>query len=346
MRKILLLLILLLLVFLLSSEVKAPSKPLMKKLASFPDILKPGMIIVRGGRLFVTEGATVSIYSMKDFTLIKKFGKPGEGPQEFKLDQFGGQLIIDVLPQYILVNSLGKLSYFTLNGDFIKEKRNPAAFYIQPIDENYVGMSTTFGEGNTRFRTVNLYDPDLKEIREIYRQEHEIQVQKGKGIHLLKKAFVYYVVEDKIFISGKEGFVVDIYDEQGKLLRTIERKDYKKRKVTDAEKAEIHRILKRQYKELYEYFKNTIIIAPHFPVIASIFVRDKRVYVLTNNEVDQMWEMFLYDLEGVFIKTLFVPMLKRDLLIPFPTDIRNGNVYQLIENDEDEMWELHVTGIE
>jgi len=346
MRKIFLLLILLLLVFLLNSEVKPTSKPLMKKLASFPDILKPGMIIVRGGRLFVTEGATVSIYSMKDFTRIKTFGKPGEGPQEFKLGQFAGELIIDVLPQYILVNSLGKLSYFTLDGDFIEEKRNPAAFYIQPIGENYVGMSTTFGEENTRFLAVNLYDRDLKKIREIFRREHEIQVQKGKGIHLLKKAFVYYVVEDKIFISGKEGFVVDIYDEQGSLLKTIERKDHKKRKVTNAEKAEIHRILKRQYKELYEYFKNTIIIAPHFPVIASIFVRDERVYVLTNNEVDQMWEMYVYDLEGVFIKKLFVPMLKRDLLSPFPTDIRNGNVYQLIENEDDEVWELHVTEIE
>ncbi len=346
MRKILLLLILFLLVFITGPECKIPSKPVMKKLASFPNILKPGMIIVRGGRLFVTEGATVFIYSMKDFTLIKKFGKPGEGPREFKLDQFGGQLIIDVLPEYILVNSLGKLSYITLDGDFIEEKKNPAAFYLQPIGENYVGMSTTFGEGNTRFLAVNLYDRDLKKIREIFRREHEIQVQKGKGIHLLKKAFVYYVVEDKIFISGKEGFVVDIYDEQGRLLRTIERKDYKKREVTNAEKAEIHRILKRQYKELYEYFKNTIVIAPHFPVIASIFVRDEKVYVLTNNEVDQMWEMFLYDLEGVFIKKLFVPLLKRDLLSPFPTDIRNGNVYQLIENEENEMWELHVTGIQ
>ncbi len=346
MRKILLLLILLLLAFLLSSEVKPPSKPLMKKLASFPDILKPGMIIVRGGRLFVTEGATVSIYSMKDFILIKKFGKPGEGPREFKLDQFGGQLIIDVLPEYILVNSLGKLSYFTFNGDFIKAKRNPAAFYIQPIGENFVGMSTTIDEGNTRFRTVNLYDPDLKKIREIYRQEHNIQVQKGKGIYLLKAAFVYYVVGNKIFISGKDGFVIDIYNEKGQLISTIERKNYNKRKVIDAEKAEIHRILKRQYKERYEFYKNTVTFAPHFPAIAGIFVRNQMVYVLTNKEINEMWEMFVFDLEGKYIKKIFVPMAKKDMFSPYPTDIRDGKVYQLIEDEENEVWELHVTGIE
>jgi hypothetical protein len=56
----------------------------MRKVASFPDILKPGMIIVRGGRLFVTEGATISIYSMKDFTRIKTFGKPEKGHEEKK----------------------------------------------------------------------------------------------------------------------------------------------------------------------------------------------------------------------------------------------------------------------
>jgi len=345
MKKILFLLIVLLLVFQIEVMCETSSVPMMKKLASFPDILKPGMILIKHDKLFVTQESTISIYSMKDFKLIKTFGKSGEGPQEFKLSRFGGQLIIDIQSENILVNSLGKLSYFTLNGEFIKEKKNAAAFYLQPINENYVGMSMAMGEGKVRYRVIDLYDRDLKKVREIFRREHEIQIQNGKGIHLLQKAFAYYVVGDKIFVSGKEGFVVNIYNEQGSLVKTIERKGYKKREVTDSDKEEIHRILKRQYKELYEFYKNSIVISPHFPVIASIIIRDEKVFILTNTEINQKWETFIYDFDGEFIKRLFIPMVKRDMLTPYPTDIRNGKVYQLIENDETETWELFASEI-
>lgn len=346
MKKIILLLLLLLFVVFMGTEANSPDKPLKNTIIPFPDILKPGMINVRYDRLFVTENATVSIYSLKDFKLIKKFGKPGEGPQEFKVNPYGGQLILEVFPEYILVNSMGRLSYFTLNGDFIKEKNNAPGFYIQPMGKHFVGASETVGEENTRFRTINLYDPDFKKLCEIHRQEHEIQVQKGKGIHLLKQAFTYYVVGDKIFVSGREGFVIDIYDEKGKLLHTIEEKDYKRRKVTDADRKGIHRLLKRQFKELYELYKNTITIAPTFPAIGSIFVRDQRVYVLTNKEKDEMFETFIFDLDGKLIKKIFIPLTKKNTLQAYPTDIRDGKIYQLIENEEDEVWELHIIQFE
>jgi hypothetical protein len=52
-----------------------------------PDLLDPAAIHVDGNRMYITEHATIYIYSTKDYHLIKKFGRRGEGPKEFKLGQ-------------------------------------------------------------------------------------------------------------------------------------------------------------------------------------------------------------------------------------------------------------------
>jgi hypothetical protein len=44
---------------------------------SCPDILKPEFIQVDGDELFINEGPSIFIYSLKDFKLKKKFGKQG-----------------------------------------------------------------------------------------------------------------------------------------------------------------------------------------------------------------------------------------------------------------------------
>ena len=53
------------------------------KITTFPDLLKPGRLLVDGKQIFITEGITIRIYSLEDFSLQKKFGKMGEGPREF-----------------------------------------------------------------------------------------------------------------------------------------------------------------------------------------------------------------------------------------------------------------------
>ena len=72
MRKINLLILILLL--LLATLVLAA------KIVPMPDIVKADIIKVDGHDLVIAQGPAISIYSLKDFKLIKKFGKEGEGP--------------------------------------------------------------------------------------------------------------------------------------------------------------------------------------------------------------------------------------------------------------------------
>ncbi len=93
------------------------------KIVPLPEIIKPDLIKVDGDDMVIAEKASISIYSLKNFKLIKKFGKEGEGPQEFKLIMGFFGLNISIHPEYIIINSVGKISYFTRKGEFIKEKK-------------------------------------------------------------------------------------------------------------------------------------------------------------------------------------------------------------------------------
>jgi hypothetical protein len=58
-----------------------------KKVANLPEVMKPVSIAVDGSQVFIadaTKESTIHIYTLKPFTHTKTFGKPGEGPGEFK----------------------------------------------------------------------------------------------------------------------------------------------------------------------------------------------------------------------------------------------------------------------
>ncbi len=75
MRKILLLLLLLLL-FLISHNI--PLFP--GKVAVFDQLKKPSGFYINSDHLYIIEFPLIYVYSLKDYHLIKKFGRQGEGP--------------------------------------------------------------------------------------------------------------------------------------------------------------------------------------------------------------------------------------------------------------------------
>ena len=77
------------------------------KMAVLPDILKPDSITVDNNQVIVTERTSIYLYSIKDFSLQKKFGKQGEGPQEFKITSYGGTGLGSTM--------VGNRNYMTVN---------------------------------------------------------------------------------------------------------------------------------------------------------------------------------------------------------------------------------------
>ena len=127
------------------------------KIATFQAHLIPDAILINDNQLYITEGSSVLIYSMKDFKLIKKFGRKGEGPEEFK-----GKPQLNVQGDYIIVNSRAKVSFFTKNGTFIREVNHIlSGRTFQPLGDGFVGYHSGADEDEIRYSGIYIYNLQL-----------------------------------------------------------------------------------------------------------------------------------------------------------------------------------------
>lgn len=339
MKKLIFLVILFLVLFL---TVSASSG----KMAVLPDILKPDSIVVDSNQVIITEKASIYLYSIKDFRLKKKFGKQGEGPQEFRITSYGGSgLSLDVQPRVFLVTSVGKLSLFTREGKFIKEMRASHNFFgsrFLALGKQYVGLGSTV-EGNINYMTVNIYDAKLNKVKEVCKWESPYRP--GAGTQVFTEPYVFCSTGDKIFTSNGTEFKIDVYDSNGEKLYAI-KQTYKKIKVSaDNEKAVIHYFkTSPSTKDVFQ-FMQPIKFPEYLPAIRNFIVKDKKVYVLTFKQEDHKSEFYIFDLKGTLLKHVFLPLKEQTVLTYFPYHIKDGKLYQLVENEEDEKWELYVTEI-
>lgn len=337
MRKInLLILLLLLATFVLAA-----------KIVPMPDIIKADIIKVDGHDMVIAQGAAISIYSLKDFKLIKKFGKEGEGPQEFKTFM-GFGLTVDIYPEHILVNSIDKISYFTRKGEFIKEKKISAWTNITTFQGKFVGSAIQFGQKTGPKMAFNLYDSKGEKIKEIC--SHPLPLLRGKGtvtlLDLISQINPQYQTSvHRIFIGGKQTFEIDMYDSEGNFLKTIKR-DYKKQELTGDDKNKFLEVYKIHpiYKNFWESLEKVIKIPDYFPAYKNFLVSNQKIYVQTFKKKQGKTEFFIFDLEGKYLKTTFLPLVYQDIMTPYLYAIDGGKLYQLAEN-EDEEWELRISEI-
>ncbi|MCP5104077.1 MAG: hypothetical protein GY950_11895 [bacterium] len=319
------------------------------KVVPLPEIIKPGIINVDGDEMVIAEGTSISIYSLENFKRVKTFGKQGEGPREFKVFM-GFGLTISFSPEYILVNSIGKISYFSRKGEFVKENKT-SAFRMAPFQEKLVGTGMQFGQNNSGPKLAfNLYNGKGEKTKEIC--AHQLPAIKGKGsvmlIDLLSLRQVdpqYQTSADRIFIAGKETFEIDIYNQAGGLIKTV-RRDYKKREITADDKNKILEVYKVMpiYKQFWENIKSGVKIPGYFPAFKRILVSGQKLYVQTFDKKAETTAFLIFDLDGKYLKTSFLPLLYRDIVTPYLYTIDGEKLYQLAENDDEE-WELRISAL-
>ncbi|MGD2087363.1 MAG: hypothetical protein PVH61_14360 [Candidatus Aminicenantes bacterium] len=320
------------------------------EIVPLPNIMNPDIIEINGHDMVLAEGASISIYSLKDFKLIKKFGEQGEGPQEFKVLPMVASLEVKILPEYIVINSIGKVSTFTREGQFIKEKKITDMARMIPFQEKFVGVQFTSGQNNGGPEMAfNIYDSQGKKIKSIC--THKLPILKGKGtttlLDLLSQVNPQYKTSrDRIFIAGKQIFEIDIYDQEGNFLKSIKR-EIKKQKLTGDDREKLLQAYKIHplYKLFWERIKEAVKIPDYLPVFKTFLVSDEKVYVQTFNKSNDKTEFLIFDLEGKFIKSAFLPLVYENIVTPYLYTISRGKIYQLSEN-EDEEWELQISGIE
>jgi hypothetical protein len=311
------------------------------QIKEMPDLLNPEYFVLDDQQMYIVEGATVSIYSLKDLTLKKKFGQQGEGPSEFILDsQTDRPMFIDVQGKEIIVTSFGKVSIFTKNGDFVKELklRTASGKNFQPLGSGYVAYVIRI-DGKKLMRSIMLYDRDLNPIKPIIQAEHHYQT--GKGLKVFREPTSFITRKNKLYVTWHADFRVSVYDKKGILLYHLKR-PYERLKVGDLSKEAVISYLKThpKVKQFFEMVK-PIKFPAKFPAIRQMRIADDKIYIVTYKEKNQRFECFIYQQDGKPLSTKTFYLEKMNALQTYPFYIKNNRLYQLVEKDE--RWLLHIS---
>jgi hypothetical protein len=310
------------------------------KVVPLPHIFKPHLIVVESEQIYIAEETTIYIYSLKDFGLKKKFGKEGQGPSEF-----GGSVeSIEIQPDYILVNSLRKVSFFTKDGDFMNEKKTRSALggsLFKPIGNQFVGYSIE-RDKSTFYVVYSIFDSDIKKSKELYRMKWIIQPGQKRRLF---ETFWYSTFDNKIFIA-REGFIIDVFDAEGKKLFSINQK-YKNLRFTDSDKKKIVDQWKSDSRTnpYWQRLLERTEFPRYFPAIKTCLLSDRKLYVQTYKGKDEKIEFYIFKINGEFEKKALIPIIKKNPLEYYPYTIKNGKIYQLVYDLEKYAWELHITKI-
>ncbi len=320
-----------------------------EKVAVFPQIFKGESIAVDDTQIYISQEIKIFIYSLKDYSLVKKFGTRGAGPREFRG-------FVSVIPQndHLMIVSSGKISFFSKDGIFIREIKAPTEKngIFLPLEEEYVGHGYIFDKKKSLYLTIELYSDQLKKSREIYRYASQYAKGGKKGAKSVKFNLMdrrrrsFQIGENKILIGQPDGSI-QIFDKAAGLINII-KSEYERVEFT----AQHRKILVDNFmlnnpgkSGSFSQWKNMLTFPEYFPPIQLFRTSEQKVYVLTHKRINQQGEFFIYDLQGKMLKRIMLPVFDFSPKDPYPLTIYKGKLYQIAENPATEEWELYITDI-
>lgn len=289
--------------------------------------------------LLIGDNQKVRMYAIKEFKPIKTIGRKGEGPGEFR-----GVVCPQILSNSIMIGSVGKVSFFDLSGNLIEEhKARSSRSNIKKIGTKYVSDSIKMEEDDF-YISYNIYGSDFTREKTFYTGKWAIHKNKKRDLF---EIYFFDVHENRIVFAHRQGFNIEILDENGSSLHTI-KMNPPRIPFTDKD---MNRIIKdmaatAKNKGYIQYIKERSIIPEYFPDIRTCRVADGKIYVVTYLKKDDRSECLIFNMKGRKLNRIFIPLKDTSPLNTPPFTIDDGRLYQLVENFEKESWQLIVDKIE
>lgn len=280
-----------------------------------PDVQKPHQIVVDGNDLYVFDEADYSlhVYTISPFAPKLKFGQKGDGPQDFK-----HLPLVSVQPESLTCTDFTKIIWYSKKGEVLKAMEFSALkdfdinsdMLLVPVKENFLRI--TADHANYK-RRVYLLDSNFKTVKQLY--EGVFIWMQGSATDCRTDTVSS---EGLVFIADTEGFRITVFDDQGTLLRTID-KSREVAKVQD-------RALLHQY-----------------------CVSDSKIYATTYVKKDGLTEMLVLDLEGRVLRRLALPLTSiqpaRGVVRYDLFTVAQDKLYELVQNKVTGKWELLISAV-
>ena len=317
-----------------------------EKRGILPGVLNPENMAVSGHELFILEGATVHVYSLKDLKLIRDIGREGQGPGELEVTPWLSNTLT-VSDATVAVDSATKLVIFTKEGKLLDEKRRSQQFTQMVPFGDYLIVRKRVEDPieHMQYSTINRLDPKTGEINELFRQEFGAQFQ---AVDMIPDAIHFQIYREKIFIEeSPRGFFIEVFDTKGKSLYSISHK-FKKIPVTKKDRQEIEERQKldpfiQSQPGGWEAIKlrSKLHYPSSYPAIQDFSIADDTIYVQTFKRQNSRDEYVVLRLDGKELGRVFLPEVRRPTFTEqmMGTCVRlfaihQGHFYYLVEKDE------------
>jgi hypothetical protein len=296
-----------------------------------------------GKTVYVYDQNGINNYSLPGLEHLNRFGGRGEGPGEWRFIFNQG---LSIHADGLHVNALGKILKYSKKGKLEKEIPHPPRTYeCQEIQGRYIGYVNEQQGKSSVSKVFNLYDKDMKLVKQVYRQATPAHQNRFNSRNPQKVTYRYppvifcshTVYKDKIYIMDtSEDFFIVVFDADGNKLKEI-RKECLKRKITQAEKDDYLNRLKtnkriRQYVHLID-----VKFQEYHSALTRFQVIENKIYAITGNEKNKSAVMFLLNLEGETLRKVKVPA-RSQYFFHF---ISGDTFFYLTDNNGDTDLELH-----
>ncbi|MCP4215631.1 MAG: hypothetical protein GY765_13335 [bacterium] len=322
-----------------------------------PIILKepvnPEHIHVHNNRLFVADFPKIHVYSLTDFSLIKSFGKEGEGPKEFLV-------FIELIfhGNTLIVQSNARFSFYNLDTlEYQNEDKVPILFNrgVKPFGDGFIVSHTAPRENKPdKFDlSVNFYDAKYQLVKEFYKQGYYFLHPKGVNALYLpevrrRTGIRFFLHGENIYIEDKDGETgnIHVFDKNGNKLQTLSHQ-LPKPEVTAKHIESIKEHMRLKKSRIFDILeqRKKLLIPDAFPAIHLLDLVAGKFHMLPYKTTKGKNEFHIFNLEGKLLKKAVVPLAYETLFLPYPVTIANDTCYQLMET-EDEEWELRITPLQ
>ncbi len=325
-----------------------------EKIAVFSEPITPNQILLDMEQIYVVDFPHIYIYSVKDYTLKMKLGERGEGPRQFIYNR--GSLVnktdsftINVQVNHIIASSQRKVVFYTKDGKYQKEimTEHRHDYQFSPLGEKFMALTQRRGEDGIFYVLLNIHNAELKQEKEIFKFIRFSQPPTGDLNVINDRGIIYAIYQNKIFVTavGRKGSILDVLNSNGKKLYSLTYQ-YEDLKVTEDHKQQYLKYYKSgPLKAIWDRFKKQIKFPTYFPGVRNFNIADGKIYILTFKRRKGESEFIVFNLKGVFLEKVWLPLVENDIYY-YPYTVSNGKLYQLIDNSDEEQWELHASLIE
>lgn len=304
-----------------------PVDPVLLKKVDLEDfwILKPRLMKVKDGTIFIWNRENYKFCKIKNFEVVRTFGSKGQGPGEFqKVVSF------TIIGNRVLIYDVSfRMIEYDIDGNYIKEAKvsSTGGFLtlIEKIDDK------RFLSGEMQFVKKGGISPTL------FFNSGEKKIKLASTTISLKSKLSLDDIKDILWSVGKDycyilpsqnSYYIKTFDlNKNRFFKTIEKKDHK-RQLYSYKEIKIQREKIKKLKRTTPIFQNIDIKIPKFkPAIKDICSDEKdNLYIVTysNNENKNLVDV--YDWNSEYIKSFYINNHKI-------IRVEKNKIYLIIEDD-------------